>query len=95
MNNNLIELNKKLFDELERLGDLPVNSDKLESELNRANGIATIASNIINNGRLSLEAMKHLDEYGYQIDDKPEDRVPELFKSDEGSTHVKKIATKR
>lgn len=63
--NTLADLNDHLFMALERLGDDDLSGEDLERELKRADGIAKIAQNIINNGNLVYKTMQHMDEYGY------------------------------
>jgi hypothetical protein len=49
---------------LERLNDEDLKKEDLEEELKRAEAVAKIAQNIINNGELMFKAQKHYDEYG-------------------------------
>lgn len=62
MKNTLTDLNNHLFEALERLQE--AEKDELEAEIDRAQAIKTVAMTIIDNGRLSLEAKKYMDEYG-------------------------------
>lgn len=64
MKNKLIDLNNHLFEQLERLNDEDLKKEDLEEELKRAEAVAKIAQNIINNGELMFKAQKHYDEYG-------------------------------
>ncbi|SEM35581.1 hypothetical protein SAMN05192533_102301 [Mesobacillus persicus] len=58
MKNTLGDLNLHLFAQLERLGDEEVKGENLSEEINRAKAISDIASRIISNGSLVLEAKK-------------------------------------
>lgn len=55
-NNNLIELNKKLFAQLDRLADDKLQGAALSSEINRAQAVTNIACQIISVGNLALKA---------------------------------------
>ena len=66
MNNTLSDLNNHLFAQLERLGDEDLNGEELEQELKRSEAMNKIATQIISNGKLALDTMKHMDEYGYE-----------------------------
>ena len=54
--NTLDDLNNHLFAELERLGDEDLTGDKLEDELKRADAIAKVGDNVIENAALILKA---------------------------------------
>ena len=56
MKNKLIDLNNHLFAQLERLNDEETVGEKLEEEIERSRAIATIAKNVIDNARLTLDA---------------------------------------
>lgn len=58
--NTLTDLNNHLFEQLERLGD--AKDGALEAEIDRSKAVATIAKNIIDNGKLALEAEKFIDD---------------------------------
>ena len=58
MQNKLIDLNNHLFEELERLGNEDLKGEKLVDEITRAKAISDIASKIIDNGNLALNATK-------------------------------------
>lgn len=58
MKNTLGDLNNHLFAEMERLSDEGLNGEKLEEEMKRAKSITSVASQIIANGALVLEAKK-------------------------------------
>jgi len=66
MKNKLTDLNNHLFEQLERLNDDDLKGSELEEELKRTKGIVTVASQIISNADVMLQAQKHMDEYGYE-----------------------------
>jgi hypothetical protein len=62
MRNTLGDLNNHLFAQLERLSDEEMTSEKLTEEINRAKAVTSVASQIIANGSLVLEARKLVDD---------------------------------
>jgi hypothetical protein len=62
MQNKLTDLNNHLFAEIERLGDEDIKGEELAQEVHRAKAITGIASQIIANGHLVLNAAKLADE---------------------------------
>ena len=60
MKNKLSDLNNHLFAELERLSDEDLTGDKLTEEINRANAVQGVATRIIANAQLVLNAQKAL-----------------------------------
>lgn len=62
MRNTLGDLNNHLFSQLERLNDEDLSGEKLQEEINRSRAITTVATKIIENGSLVLEAKKMLDD---------------------------------
>lgn len=62
MRNTLGDLNNHLFAQLERLGDEDLNGEKLVEEINRAKAITNVASQVIANGSLVLDAKKLADD---------------------------------
>lgn len=62
MKNTLGDLNNHLFAQLERLSDEDLTGDKLTEEINRAKAVTSVASQIIANGSLVLEARKLADD---------------------------------
>ena len=58
MQNKLSDLNNHLFAQLERLGDEDLKGEALEEEIGRAKSVTSIASQIVSNGNLVLEAEK-------------------------------------
>lgn len=64
MKNTLSDLNNYLFESIERLNDDSLDDAALEKEIKRSEAVQKVASTIIANGTLALQAKKHLDEYG-------------------------------
>lgn len=62
MNNTLGDLNNYLFAQIERLDDEQLSESEFDKELKRAKAINGIASAIINNARVVLEAKKFKDD---------------------------------
>lgn len=62
MKNTLGDLNNHLFAQLERLGDEDLNGEKLIEEINRAKSVTGVATQIIANGSLVLQAIKATDD---------------------------------
>lgn len=60
--NTLGDLNGYLFEQLERLNDIEMDPEQLNTEIKRSKAVSEIAGNIINNGKLVLEAQKFKDE---------------------------------
>lgn len=63
MKNKLMDLNNHLFAEIERLSDEDLKGEKLNAEINRSKAVASVASQIINNAKLSLDAHKAINEH--------------------------------
>ena len=62
MRNTLGDLNNHLFAQLERLSDEELTGEKLNEEITRTIAITAVASQIIANGTLVLEAQKLVDD---------------------------------
>ena len=75
MKNKLSDLNNHLFEELERLNDEELDEKKLEFEVIRSKAITRIATSIIENANIALEAKKHFDKMGIASD------MPEILKT--------------
>lgn len=58
--NTLNDLNNLLFEQLERLND--VEGEDLTREIERSKAVSNIARNIIDNGKLVLDAEKFTDD---------------------------------
>lgn len=76
MKNTLTDLNNHLFAQLERLSDEDLKEDEIKKEVARSKAITDVARVIVDNGRLALATMKHLDEYG---DNQQKGNVPEML----------------
>ena len=59
--NTLGDLNGYLFEQLERLNDEDLDEDMLKMELRRSKAVAEVAKQIIENGKLVLDAQKFVD----------------------------------
>ncbi|PHM45915.1 phage-like protein [Xenorhabdus mauleonii] len=58
MKNTLEDLNNHLFAQLERLSDEDISGEELEMEIRRGKAISGVAVQIVNNGKLALEAQR-------------------------------------
>lgn len=65
MKNKLIDLNDHLFEALERLNDDEIVGEELETEIKRSKAITGVATVIVNNASVILDAQKHMDNNGY------------------------------
>jgi len=63
MKNTLGDLNNHLFAQLERLGDEDIKGDSLTEEIERAKAVTQVATQVISNGKLMLDALKAKEEY--------------------------------
>lgn len=63
MQNTLTDLNNHLFEQMERLNDEDLSEEELKKEVSRTKAMTTVASNIIDNAALMLDAAKHTTEY--------------------------------
>lgn len=75
--NKLNDLNNHLFEQMERLNDDDLTGEDLNREIKRAKTMSSIASNIVSNAALALEAQQYIDEYSGHV------RVPEMIKIEE------------
>ena len=64
MKNNLVDLNNHLFEQMERLNDDDLTEEELSREINRTKAMTDVASKIIDNAALGLQAEKLKVEYG-------------------------------
>jgi len=63
MAKTIMDLHDILFEQLERLNDKSVKGEGLTDEIRRADAISKVAGQLINNGRLVLEAVKTDEEH--------------------------------
>lgn len=77
MKNKLNDLNNHLFEQMERLNDEDLSPEELDREIKRAKAMSSIASNIVSNAALALEAQQYIDEYSGHV------RVPDMIKIEE------------
>lgn len=56
--NKISDLNNHLFAQLEKLNDDDLQGDQLNTEVNRARAMSSLASQIINYTKLTLDAIK-------------------------------------
>lgn len=80
MNSTLVDLNKYLFEELERLNDDETlnKEENFEKEIKRSESIVKVSREIINNADLLLKASKYYEEIGASKRD-----IPKMLKLDE------------
>lgn len=64
MKNTLTDLNNYLFEAIERVTDDSLDDSQLDKEIKRSETVQKIAKTIIDNASLTLQAKKHMDEYG-------------------------------
>lgn len=69
MKNTLADLNNHLFEQMERLNDESIVEGNLKEEIDRANAMAKVASQIINGGNLVLKVKNMQNEYGITEND--------------------------
>lgn len=74
MRNTLGDLNNHLFAQLERLGEEDLKGEGLQEEISRAKAITGVATQIIANGSLVLEAKKMI-----QQELNPEEKLPKML----------------
>jgi len=58
LKNRLIDLNNHLFEQMERLNDDDLQEEGLQQEIQRAKAMSFVASQIIGNARLALDAQR-------------------------------------
>jgi hypothetical protein len=63
MKNTLGDLNNHLFAQLERLSDEELEGEKLQEEISRCKAVTQVATQIISNGNLLLNAKKAASEF--------------------------------
>ena len=62
MKNRLTDLNDHLFAQMERLGDEDLKGDDLKEEIERADSMARIATQIVQNNNVILKTIKIADD---------------------------------
>ena len=62
MKNGLTDLNNHLFAEIERLSDEELKGEELKDELDRADKMAKVASQIIQNSNTIIKTVKMADD---------------------------------
>lgn len=82
MKNTLSDLNNHLFAQLERLSDEDLDEEEVKKEVVRSKAITSVARVIVANGKLALDTMKHIDEYGYNADENR--KVPAMLEVKNG-----------
>lgn len=88
MNNTLNDLTNYLFESLERLQEAE-SQEELETEVKRSEAVTKVATKIIDNANILLQAQKHADEYGYNQNK----TMPELITGG-NNNEQKKVARK-
>jgi len=71
--NTLGDLNNHLFAQIERLSDEELQGEALDKEIQRAEAVTKVSSQIIANGALLLKARTYYDEW------KPGSKIPNLL----------------
>lgn len=66
MANTISDLNEYLFAALDAITNSDLHGDELEEELKRSKGVVNVAGAILHAGELALEAVKELNECGYE-----------------------------
>ena len=78
MNNTLSSLNNYLFEQLERL-----TPEQLKQEIDRTKAVTRVSEQIVNNGKLTLQAMRFADEKL-----PPDAKMPAMLEVDTNGTKV-------
>lgn len=63
-NNSLIDLNEILFNQIRAIENDELTNEELEREIKKSESVTKVASVILGNAKLALEAQKQFDEYG-------------------------------
>ena len=63
MRNKLEDLNNHLFEEIKRLNDEDLDDEQLAKEVKRADAMAKLATQIVNNAKTQVDAVKVVMEY--------------------------------
>lgn len=67
MTNSLSDLNKHLFDQLDRMASGDMTPEQIETEVKRAEAIVSIADSVSRNADLQLKAAKLFAEHGQGV----------------------------
>ncbi len=86
MKNKLTDLNDHLFAEIERLGDEELSGEKLQQEISRAKAVSDVATRIIDNAKLALDATKLQVEYGGIVREKI--KLPEMLETKNADRNI-------
>jgi hypothetical protein len=65
MENTFNSLTQILFKQLDKISNGEIKGDELKEEMDRADSMVKMSSQLVNIGSLQLSAQKHADEYGY------------------------------
>ena len=60
--NTLMDLNTKLFEQMDKLSKEDISQEELDKEINRSETIIKLATVIISNGELALKVAKFKDD---------------------------------
>ncbi len=78
MKNGLMDLNNHLFAQIERLGDEDLKGEALKDEIARSKSVTQVASQIVANARLALDAQLAANEMGVGR------KLPEMLENKHG-----------
>jgi len=70
--NKLTDLNNHLFAQLERLNDEELKPEDIQKEVSRSKAITSVAAQIVNSNRLTLEALKLVKNGDYRQHELPD-----------------------
>lgn len=73
--NKLSDLNNHLFAQLERLGDEGTDSAEMKIEIQKAQAMSKLASQIINSSKLVLQAAKMVEDGKVNKNDVPDNLI--------------------
>lgn len=62
-NNSLADLNSILFEQIRAIENNELTDEQLEKEIKKSESVTKVASVILGNAKLALEAQKQFDEY--------------------------------
>lgn len=69
--NKLSDLNDHLFEQLERLNDEDLTEEQISKEVKRSSAMTKIASHIIKNAKVTIDAMRLVSSGAFDKDDLP------------------------